>query len=164
MEPAAREKTLGSELWLLPGLSIATGVSSACSTPLSSITPFRASTSGCSCTPHWPTQLASVDLGMAKPETWRTTARLCEMNRYVRPRLRCSSFMMLSTCAWTETFSAEVGLSQTRNSGCVASARAMLMRWRWPPLNWCGNFSQSAAARPTLCSSSPTLVRSASCA
>ena len=48
--------------------------------------------------------------------------------------------MMLSTCACTDTSSAEVGSSQTRNSGCVASARAIEMRWRWPPENWCGNF------------------------
>ena len=61
---------------------------------------------------------------------------------------------MLSTCACTETSSAEVGSSHTRNSGCVASARAIEMRWRWPPENWCGNFSMSAAARPTDCSSS----------
>jgi hypothetical protein len=40
--------------------------------------------------------------------------------------------------------------------GLVASARAIEMRWRWPPENWCGNFSTSAAARPTDCSSSPT--------
>ena len=49
--------------------------------------------------------------------------------------------MMLSTCACTDTSSAEVGSSQTRNSGCVASARAIEMRWRCPPENWCGNFS-----------------------
>ena len=69
--------------------------------------------------------------------------------------------MMLSTCACTETSSADVGSSQTRNSGCVASARAIEMRCRWPPENWCGNFSASAAARPTERSSSAT--RSASC-
>ena len=36
--------------------------------------------------------------------------------------LRCRSFMMLSTCACTDTSSALVGSSQTRNSGSVASA------------------------------------------
>ena len=64
--------------------------------------------------------------------------------------------MMLSTCACTETSSAEVGSSQTRNSGCVASARAMEIRWRCPPENWCGYFVMSAAASPTDCNSSPT--------
>ena len=43
--------------------------------------------------------------------------------------------MMFSTWACTDTSRAEVGSSQTRNSGCVARARAMLMRWRWPPEN-----------------------------
>ena len=32
----------------------------------------------------------------------------------------------------------------------------MEMRWRWPPENWCGNFSTSDAARPTDSSSSAT--------
>ena len=70
--------------------------------------------------------------------------------------------MMLSTCACTDTSSADVGSSQTRNSGCVASARAIEMRWRWPPENWCGNFSTSAPARPTDCSSSDTRAFKAS--
>ena len=68
--------------------------------------------------------------------------------------------MMLSTCACTETSRAEVGSSQTRNSGSVASARAIEIRCRCPPENWCGNFSASAAASPTELSSSAT--RSAS--
>ena len=55
---------------------------------------------------------------------------------------------MLSTCACTDTSSAEVGSSQTRNSGCVASARAIEMRWRWPPENWCGNFSRVGGGQP----------------
>ena len=59
--------------------------------------------------------------------------------------------MMLSTCACTLTSSAEVGSSHTRNSGCVASARAIEMRWRWPPENWCGilHHVQPAPGRPT---------------
>ena len=64
--------------------------------------------------------------------------------------------MMLSTCACTDTSSALVGSSHTRNSGLVASARAIEMRWRCPPENWCGYFTMSAADRPTDCSSSPT--------
>ena len=39
------------------------------------------------------------------------------------------------TCAWIETSSAETGSSATMNSGASASARAMPMRWRWPPEN-----------------------------
>ena len=44
----------------------------------------------------------------------------------------------LRTCAWIETSRAETGSSQTMNSGSTASARAMPMRWRWPPENSCG--------------------------
>ena len=42
------------------------------------------------------------------------------------------------TCAWIETSSAETGSSQTISFGDTASARAMPMRWRWPPENSCG--------------------------
>ena len=38
-------------------------------------------------------------------------------------------------CAWIETSSAETGSSQTMNFGRSAIARAMPMRWRWPPEN-----------------------------
>ena len=37
-----------------------------------------------------------------------------------------------------DTSSAETGSSQTMNSGLSASARAMQIRWRWPPENSCG--------------------------
>jgi hypothetical protein len=47
-------------------------------------------------------------------------------------------FSRLRICACTETSSAEVGSSQISSSGCTASARAMAMRWRWPPENSCG--------------------------
>ncbi len=84
------------------------------------------------------------------------TARLCEMNRYVRRSVRCSCFIRLSICACTDTSSAEVGSSHTRNSGLEDSARAIEMRWRWPPENSCGYFSPSSAVSPTCRSSSPT--------
>ncbi len=38
----------------------------------------------------------------------------------------------------TETSSIEVGSSATMTCGLTASARAMLMRWRWPPESSCG--------------------------
>ena len=31
----------------------------------------------------------------------------------------------------------------------MASARAIEMRWRWPPENWCGYFTMSSGDRPT---------------
>ncbi len=42
------------------------------------------------------------------------------------------------TCAWMETSSALTASSQTMKSGLSAIARAMPMRWRWPPENSCG--------------------------
>ena len=92
---------------------------------------------------------------------YSTTARLWEMNRQVRPRLAWSSRIRLRTCAWTETSSADVGSSHTRNSGFEASARAMEMRCRCPPENSCGYRSTSRAPRPTCASSSATRVRCA---
>ncbi len=42
------------------------------------------------------------------------------------------------TWAWTVTSSAVVGSSAMIRSGPRASAIAIMMRWRIPPLNWCG--------------------------
>jgi hypothetical protein len=64
--------------------------------------------------------------------------------------------MRLRICACTDTSSALVGSSHTRNSGLEESARAMEMRWRCPPENSCGYFSRSSGERPTSESSSPT--------
>jgi hypothetical protein len=80
---------------------------------------------------------------------WWITARLCEMKRYVRPSRCCNSRIRFKTCACTETSSADVGSSQTRNRGDVDSARAIEIRCRWPPENWCGYLDPSARARPT---------------
>ena len=41
-------------------------------------------------------------------------------------------------CALIDTSRALIGSSQTMKLGSTASARAMPMRWRWPPLNSCG--------------------------
>ena len=41
-------------------------------------------------------------------------------------------------CAWIETSSADTGSSHTTSFGLSASARAMPMRWRWPPENSAG--------------------------
>ena len=57
------------------------------------------------------------------------------MNSSVSPRLARSSSSRFTICACTETSSAEIGSSQTTNSGPGISARAMPMRWRWPPEN-----------------------------
>ena len=51
---------------------------------------------------------------------------------------RCRSSSRLTTCAWIETSSAEIGSSHTSSSGSRISARASTMRWRWPPDSSCG--------------------------
>ena len=40
--------------------------------------------------------------------------------------------------AWTDMSSAEVGSSSTTRRGFRTMARAIAMRWRWPPENSCG--------------------------
>ncbi|KAG1434323.1 hypothetical protein G6F55_014562 [Rhizopus delemar] len=66
------------------------------------------------------------------------TRRSCVMNSTPTPvRWRtCSSSSR--TCARADTSSADTASSATRISGSMTSARAMQMRWRWPPENWCG--------------------------
>src|ERR1700722_18574788 len=54
------------------------------------------------------------------------------------PIFCCRSCNRLMICACTETSSALTGSSQTINFGSTASARAMAMRCRCPPLNSCG--------------------------
>ena len=41
-------------------------------------------------------------------------------------------------CAWMVTSSAVVGSSAISRSGSLASAMAIITRWRWPPESWCG--------------------------
>ena len=53
------------------------------------------------------------------------------------------------TPACTETSRAETGSSRTTSLGLTASARAMPMRWRWPPENWLGNRFTWSGCRPT---------------
>ena len=60
------------------------------------------------------------------------------MNSMVRPSSRRSLRNRLMICAWIDTSSEATGSSQTSTSGCMASARAIAMRWRCPPENWCG--------------------------
>ena len=60
------------------------------------------------------------------------------MNSIAMPCRSCRSSSRLTTWAWIETSSAEIGSSQTSRSGPVASARAITARWRWPPESSCG--------------------------
>ena len=70
------------------------------------------------------------------------------MKRYVRPSWSWRRTIRFRTCAWTETSSAETASSATMNSGSTARARAMPIRCRCPPLNWCGLRSAEPGARP----------------
>ena len=81
---------------------------------------------------------APLDITATRSHTCAATRRSCVMNsiaRLSRSRISSSS---ASTCACTDTSSADTASSAIRRSGSIASARAMQMRWRWPPENWCG--------------------------
>jgi len=52
-------------------------------------------------------------------------------------------------CALIDTSSAETGSSSTMSRVCVASARAIAIRWRCPPLNSCGNSRATSGSSPT---------------
>ena len=71
----------------------------------------------------------------------------------------CRSSIRLTTCAFTETSRAETASSATIRRGSTASARAMQMRWRWPPENSCGKRLAMSGSRPTRLRRSATLSR-----
>ena len=78
-------------------------------------------------------------------EMWRTRRRSCATKRIVSPSRCCSSSSRFTTCACTETSSAETSSSAIRHSGSTASARAMPIRCRCPPENSCGRRSAASA-------------------
>ena len=55
------------------------------------------------------------------------------MNSIAMPSRVCSSFSSFRICACTVTSSAVVGSSAIRRSGSLASAIAIMTRWRCPP-------------------------------
>ena len=61
------------------------------------------------------------------------------------------------------TSSAVVGSSASSSFGELASAMAIITRWRMPPENWCGYWSsrRSAAGMPTMFISSSARARRA---
>ena len=61
------------------------------------------------------------------------------------PISACSALSRRRTSAWTVTSRAVVGSSATMMSGFIASAMAIMMRWRWPPENWWGYLSRAAS-------------------
>ncbi len=52
--------------------------------------------------------------------------------------LALQRFSSSRICAWMVTSSAVVGSSAMSRSGSLASAMAIITRWRWPPESWCG--------------------------
>ena len=81
------------------------------------------------------------------------------MKTMVRPNLALRSASRLRIWAWTETSRAETGSSQMSRSGSAIRARAMLMRWHWPPENSPGRRSPAASGSiPTASSISLTLA------
>ncbi len=77
--------------------------------------------------------------------TFFTTARSWAMKTMVRPNFSFRSARRLRIWACTDTSSAETGSSQISRSGSAISARAMLIRWHWPPENSWGRRSPAAS-------------------
>ena len=70
-----------------------------------------------------------------------TTPRSCVMRMIAIPSARCRSSSSSRICAWTVTSSAVVGSSAISSLGSLASAIAIIARWRIPPENSCGYWS-----------------------
>ena len=94
----------------------------------------------------------------------RTMPRSCVMSSSDMPDSACSSRSSARICAWIVTSSAVVGSSAISRSGSLASAMAIITRWRWPPDSSCGNDARrfSGSGRPTRASSSSERLRAAS--
>ena len=60
------------------------------------------------------------------------------IRRSAMPKRAWRSRRSFRICASMVTSSAVVGSSAIRRSGSLASAMAIITRWRWPPESWCG--------------------------
>ena len=65
-------------------------------------------------------------------------ARSGELNSKPAPAATDRSCISAATTDWVEASSEEIGSSPMSGPGFAASARAVAMRWRWPPENSCG--------------------------
>src|SRR5262249_52440535 len=90
---------------------------------------------------------------------WATAARSWAMKRYDTPSWACRSLSKFRICARIETSSADTGSSSTMTLGASDSARAIAMRWRWPPENSCGKRSTARSGSPTRSSSRSRRLR-----
>ena len=68
----------------------------------------------------------------------RTMPRLWVMKSIAMPSAFCTAARRSRMRAWTVTSRAVVGSSAMRMSGPLASAIAIITRWRWPPESWWG--------------------------
>src|SRR5262249_42678531 len=88
---------------------------------------------------------------------------LCVIISIATPSRRDRLFISSRICAWMVTSSAVVGSSASTSDGSHASDIAIIMRWRIPPLNWCGYWASRRAGSgiPTIESSSAARARAA---
>ena len=93
-----------------------------------------------------------------------TTPRSCVMITIAIPSSRCRRSSSARICACTVTSSAVVGSSAISSFGSLASAIAIIARWRMPPENSCGKSStrRDGSGMPT--SPSSSIARSRACA
>ena len=76
----------------------------------------------------WPRCITQTSSAM-----WRTMPRSWVISSSAIPNSFCRSWRSLRICACTVTSSAVVGSSAMSRSGLLASAMAIITRWRWPP-------------------------------
>src|SRR6266850_1957806 len=89
--------------------------------------------------------------------------RLCVIISMATPRRRERLFISSRIWAWMLTSRAVVGSSARTSEGSHASAIAIIMRCRMPPLNWCGYWTsrRAGSGMPTIESSSAARARAA---
>ena len=77
------------------------------------------------------------------------------------PCWRCTSAKSSSICWRRLTSNAVVGSSASNKRGALAKAMAIMARWRWPPLSWCGKdpARRAASAMPVLANSATAAAR-----
>ncbi len=85
--------------------------------------------------------------------------RSCVISSTAMPISFCNSSSSRRICACVVTSSAVVGSSAISRSGSLASAIAIMTRWRWPPDSWCGQLSRRFSGSRMCTRSSSSSVR-----
>ena len=93
-----------------------------------------------------------------------TTPRSWVMITIAIPSSRCRRSSSARICACTVTSSAVVGSSAISSLGSLASAIAIIARWRMPPENSCGYSSTRRAGSGMPTSPSSSIARARACA